>query len=97
MTGSWLYEVYDSRGARQRGTMDPKRAVEHARNINGFATRTPIWHDARLFRCPQCDTVALWTDGQSMAAGDDRDEFWCQHCGTETPLTAVEVVDEVPA
>lgn len=45
-----------------------------------------------LYRCPSCERVALWTDGRLAAAGDPEDEFWCQTCGAETPLSACAVV-----
>lgn len=44
-----------------------------------------------VYRCPRCDRVAPWTDGQSREAGDETDEIWCQTCGAETPLPAPEV------
>lgn len=43
-----------------------------------------------LYRCPRCYRVSQWTDGTSVAAGDERDEFWCQTCGKETPLEYME-------
>ncbi len=43
---------------------------------------------AREYRCPTCDRWAPWTDGMSVEAGDEHDEFWCQTCGAETPLSA---------
>lgn len=45
-----------------------------------------------LYRCPSCERVAPWTDGRLAAAGDPEDEFWCQTCGAETPLSACAVV-----
>lgn len=45
-----------------------------------------------LYRCPRCYRVAQWTDGTSVGAGDERDEFWCQTCGEEIFLEAMEVV-----
>jgi hypothetical protein len=40
-----------------------------------------------LYQCPQCSAPpAPWTDGTVKAEGDERDEFWCQTCGWETPL-----------
>ncbi len=97
----WLYEVYDNRGIRQRSTLDPDRAKGNADAISGVATRTRIWYDARRYRCPQCSTVARWTDG--VIAGFDtamsgepasEDEFWCQTCGAETPMSALTAIDE---
>jgi hypothetical protein len=38
------------------------------------------------YECPKCCRVAEWTDGTVKAMGDERDEFWCQFCGAETPL-----------
>lgn len=38
------------------------------------------------YECPTCFTIAPWTDGTVKAKGDERDEFWCQTCGFETPL-----------
>jgi protein gp37 len=43
-----------------------------------------------LYQCPQCDRSAAWTDGRSLAAGDEVDEYWCQTCGAETPLVGCE-------
>jgi hypothetical protein len=40
------------------------------------------------YECPVCCRVAPWTDGRSVAAGDEADEFWCQTCGAESPLSA---------
>ena len=84
MTG-WLYEVYDNQGIRQRSTLNPDRATGNADAISGIVTRTPIWYDARRYRCPRCSTVARWTD---------EDEFWCQTCGAETPMSALTAIDE---
>ena len=55
--------------------------------------------DATVYRCPSCDHMARWTDGTDTVAGEDVDEFWCQACGSETPLTGMTVVtiDEVLA
>ena len=39
------------------------------------------------FQCPRCERWAIWTDGKSTAAGDETDEFWCQTCGEESPLS----------
>lgn len=44
------------------------------------------------YRCPRCSRAAEWTDGTMVAAGDERDEYWCQTCGEETPLKDCEVV-----
>lgn len=41
-----------------------------------------------LYECPQCCRIAPWTDGRKVSAGDEQDEFWCQTCGAEVPLTA---------
>jgi len=49
------------------------------------------------YQCPRCDRVAPWTDGQSREAGDGTDEFWCQTCGAETPLTATPSLAELGA
>jgi hypothetical protein len=40
------------------------------------------------YECPQCFLVRPWTDGQSKATGDETDEYWCQMCGAESPLSA---------
>lgn len=45
----------------------------------------------QLYRCPRCSQPGEWTDGTVEAAGDERDEYWCQHCGEETPLEGCEV------
>jgi hypothetical protein len=39
-----------------------------------------------LYVCPRCMVAGEWTDGTSVAAGDECDEYWCQHCGEESPL-----------
>jgi predicted RNA-binding Zn-ribbon protein involved in translation (DUF1610 family) len=41
-----------------------------------------------VYECPQCCRVAPWTDGRSVKAGDEVDEYWCQTCGAEVPLAA---------
>jgi hypothetical protein len=41
-----------------------------------------------LYECPQCFRVAPWTDGRSVKAGDEVDEYWCQTCGAEVPVAA---------
>jgi predicted RNA-binding Zn-ribbon protein involved in translation (DUF1610 family) len=46
-----------------------------------------------MYRCPRCGQAAYWTDGTDTAAGDERDEYWCQTCGEETPLVDCEVVN----
>jgi len=40
------------------------------------------------YGCPQCERHGAWTDGRSARAGDEVDEYWCQTCGAEAPLTA---------
>ncbi|MGW0656457.1 hypothetical protein ACWD4T_48340 [Streptomyces umbrinus] len=40
-----------------------------------------------LYECPQCSRMAPWTDGRMRTCGDPEDEFWCQTCGAETPLS----------
>jgi hypothetical protein len=47
------------------------------------------------YECPVCCRIAPWTDGRSVQAGDECDEFWCQTCGTETPLEAMTVAENV--
>ncbi|MFI8191380.1 hypothetical protein ACIF8T_21595 [Streptomyces sp. NPDC085946] len=55
--------------------------------IDNYTSVGPTnWSD--LYECPQCCRVAPWTDGRSRAAGDEVDEFWCQTCGAEVPITA---------
>jgi len=55
--------------------------------IDKYAGAGPTnWSD--LYECPQCCRVAPWTDGRSIAAGDGVDEYWCQTCGAEVPVTA---------
>ena len=46
-----------------------------------------------LYRCPQCCRVAPWTDGTVANDFGEQDEFWCQTCGAETPLSLCEVVN----
>jgi hypothetical protein len=46
----------------------------------------------KLYRCPKCQRAARWTDGTVKAMGDERDEYWCQTCGEESPLEDCEVV-----
>jgi predicted RNA-binding Zn-ribbon protein involved in translation (DUF1610 family) len=41
-----------------------------------------------LYECPQCCRVAPWTDGRGVKHGDLLDEYWCQHCGVEVPVSA---------
>lgn len=43
------------------------------------------------YECPVCYRWAPWTDGTVKAVGDERDEFWCQTCGEETPLDLMRV------
>ncbi|PBC72352.1 MULTISPECIES: hypothetical protein [unclassified Streptomyces] len=45
-----------------------------------------------LYECPQCSRVAAWTDGRKVSAGDEVDEFWCQTCGAEVPLSGCTIV-----
>lgn len=49
-----------------------------------------------LYECPQCCRVAAWTNGRKKSAGDEVDEFWCQTCGAEVPLTACAIVAATP-
>lgn len=42
------------------------------------------------YECPSCCRWASWTNGRSIGAGDEVEEFWCQVCGTESPLVACE-------
>jgi hypothetical protein len=41
---------------------------------------------AETYTCQSCYRSGPWTDGQSAAAGDPVDEYWCQTCGEEQPL-----------
>ncbi|MEU8829365.1 hypothetical protein [Streptomyces sp900116325] len=41
----------------------------------------------QLYECPTCCRVAPWTDGRMRKHGDEIDEYWCQVCGTEVPLS----------
>jgi hypothetical protein len=41
-----------------------------------------------LYECPQCCRVAPWTDGRGVKHGDPEDEYWCQTCGAEVPISA---------
>jgi DNA-directed RNA polymerase subunit RPC12/RpoP len=52
-------------------------------------------YDALLYRCPECQHVAPWTDGTCAIDEAEQDEFWCQTCGAEVPLSRCEVVTEV--
>lgn len=45
-----------------------------------------------FYECPQCSRAAQWTNGRSVKAGDDVDEFWCQTCGSEIPLATCAVI-----
>lgn len=47
---------------------------------------------ATKYRCPRCSQARLWTDGRSAEAGDEVDEYWCQHCGEESLLADCEKV-----
>jgi DNA-directed RNA polymerase subunit RPC12/RpoP len=38
------------------------------------------------YECPQCGTIAPWTDGIEGEGHGRPDEFWCQTCGAETLL-----------
>jgi predicted RNA-binding Zn-ribbon protein involved in translation (DUF1610 family) len=40
-----------------------------------------------LYECPECLRVAPWTDGRMRKHGDPVDEYWCQTCGAQVPLT----------
>lgn len=40
-----------------------------------------------LYECPKCCRVAPWTDGRTQKHGDPVDEYWCQTCGAEVPLS----------
>jgi hypothetical protein len=44
------------------------------------------------YRCPRCSQAGEWTDGTVAALGSERDEYWCQYCGEETPLEDCERV-----
>lgn len=50
------------------------------------ALAAELW--STVYECPQCCRVSPWTDGRSIRAGDDVDEFWCPTCGAESPLAA---------
>jgi hypothetical protein len=54
------------------------------------AQRVRLQEVHKLFTCPQCDEPAKWTDGRSLRAGDEVNEFWCTRCGAETPLSDTE-------
>jgi protein gp37 len=41
------------------------------------------------FECPRCSQRLPWTDGRDRRHGDEVDEYWCQHCGQESPLADV--------
>lgn len=49
---------------------------------------------SQLYRCPRCSQAGEWTDGMSVDAGDERDEYWCQTCGEESPLSDCELIAE---
>lgn len=40
-----------------------------------------------LYECPKCCRVAPWTDGRMQKRGAEIDEYWCQICGAEVPLS----------
>lgn len=48
-----------------------------------------------MFVCPMCQRAGEWTDGTVKKSGDQRDEYWCQTCGAQTPLAWCERVFEV--
>jgi DNA-directed RNA polymerase subunit RPC12/RpoP len=50
--------------------------------------------DMKRYRCPRCSQAGEWTDGTVKALGDERDEYWCQYCGEESPLEDCEAVRE---
>ena len=41
----------------------------------------------RVFECPYCARSGRWTDGQDKALGGEVNEYWCQVCGEESPLS----------
>lgn len=41
-----------------------------------------------VYGCPACGQSGAWTDGRAIRLGDDVDEYWCQTCGAETPMSA---------
>jgi len=41
-----------------------------------------------LYECPQCCRVAPWTDGRMRRHGAPVDEYWCQTCGAQVPVSA---------
>jgi predicted RNA-binding Zn-ribbon protein involved in translation (DUF1610 family) len=55
--------------------------------------RTPGTHRLMYFECPRCGRQGPWTNGRSVEAGDEVDEYWCQVCGAESPLSACEPFD----
>lgn len=40
-----------------------------------------------LFECPKCRRWGPWTDGTAKELGDAHDEFWCQTCGAQSPVS----------
>jgi hypothetical protein len=65
-------------------------AANEALHAHRSAGNAAAW--AELYECPSCCRVAPWLNGRSTKAGDDADEFWCQTCGTESPISACGMV-----
>lgn len=64
--------------------------ADAAAALEAHADRVQAW--STLYECRSCYRVALWTDGRKTALGDETDEFWCQACGDEVPLSACTVI-----
>lgn len=70
----------------------PAEAAAPGSTADSGSTGVPGAHDSAQesegleYECPRCCRWAKWTDGESIEAGDESDEFWCQTCGEETPL-----------
>lgn len=47
-----------------------------------------------LYRCPRCSQTGEWANGTMVANGSERNEYWCETCGEESPLEDCERIDE---
>ncbi|GHC37186.1 MULTISPECIES: hypothetical protein [Streptomyces rochei group] len=45
-----------------------------------------------LYECPECSRVGAWSDGRKVSLGDEVDEYWCQTCGAEVPISSCALV-----
>lgn len=48
---------------------------------------TPVRRTAYVeYECPTCHVWAVWTRGESLLEGGQRDAHWCQSCGVTIAL-----------